>query len=165
MTLTTSQNPHSVPHPHRGSEALYYCSHTLHSKKYIGSLFSAFLKRLNQFVFHVNIPPQVKIGKRLELAHGGFGVVIHQNTIIGDDAIIFHNVTIGNGGARIGNRVYIGTGVVIIGAVKIGDDVSIGANTVINFDVPAGATVVGTRAKIITAEEKEQKRKDDHMLC
>jgi serine O-acetyltransferase len=156
MTLTTSRNPYSIPHPKRGPEAIYYISHLL-SKTYLGSFFSAFLKRVNQLIFHVNIPPQVKIGKRLELAHGGFGVVIQQDTIIGDDAIIFHNVTIGNGGARIGDRVYIGTGVVIIGAVKIGDDVSIGANTVVNFDVPPGATVVGTRAKIITVEEKKIK--------
>lgn len=107
------------------------------------------MKRINQILFHVNIPPQAKIGKRLELAHGGFGIVINKNTVIGDDAIIFHNVTIGNGGARIGHRVYIGTGAVIIGSVIIGDDVTIGANTVVNFDVPSGCTVVGQKAKIL----------------
>ena len=161
MALTTSKNSHSVPHPSHGSEAIYYMAHALYTKAYIGGILSRILKRLNQFLFHVNIPSQVKIGKHLELVHGGFGVVMHHDTIIGDDAIIFHNVTIGNGGARIGNNVYIGAGAVIIGAIKIGNDVSIGANTVVNFDVPSGATVVGARSKIITAEEKEQKSKKE----
>lgn len=114
-------------------------------------------KRLNQLLFHVNIQPAAKIGKNFELAHGGFGIVIHPDTVIGDDAIIFHNVTIGNGGARIGDRVYIGTGAVIIGAVTIGNDVAIGANAVVNFDVPDGCTVVGPKATIL-------KRKNENTL-
>lgn len=101
MSLTTSKNPRSVPHPSHGSEAIYYLAHALHDKTFIGGILSRSLKLFNQFFFHVNIPPRVKIGKRMELAHGGFGVVMHQNTIIGDDAIIFHNVTIGNGGLAL----------------------------------------------------------------
>lgn len=85
----------------------------------------------------------------MDLPHGGFGVVMHEDTCIGDDAIIFHNVTIANGGARIGARVYIGTGVTIIGAVNIGDDVKIGANTIVNFSIPDGSTVIGTSGRII----------------
>lgn len=143
------KNIKSVPHPSWGAERLYYISNILYPKGRASRFVSNFLKRLNQILFHVNIPPQVAIGKRLELAHGGFGIVMHHNTIIGDDAIIFHNVTIGNGGARIGDRVYIGTGAVIIGAVKIGNDVTIGANAVVNFDVPDNVTVVGPKATII----------------
>ena len=107
------------------------------------------MKRLNQFFFHVNIPPQVSIGKRLILPHGGFGVIINKKTQIGDDAIIFQNVTIGNVGALIGNRVVIGAGAVILGGIEIGDDVYIGANTFLNFDVPSQSTVVGPKGKII----------------
>lgn len=147
-----SFNPRSFPHPSWGAERLYYASHALYLRKGIWRIFAAILKRINQIVFHVNIPAQVAIGARVEFAHGGFGVVIHHNTIIGDDAIIFHNVTIGNGGARIGDRVYIGTGAVIIGEVTIGNDVTIGANAVVNFDVPDRVTVVGQKAKIIEKE-------------
>jgi serine O-acetyltransferase len=77
------------------------------------------------------------------------GTVIHADTRIGDDAIIGHNVTIGNGGAVIGNRVTIGAGAIVIGAVRVGDDATIGANTVVTKDVPPGATVVGARSRII----------------
>lgn len=143
----TSRNSRSVPHPKWGAEHIYYLSNRLYRNNF--KLFAWILKRINQFVFHVNIQPQVVIGERLELAHGGFGIVMHADTKIGDDAIIFHNVTIGNGGARIGDRVYIGTGAVIIGAQKIGNDVAIGANAVVSFDVPDNSTVVGPKGRIL----------------
>lgn len=147
--LKMSKNPRSVDCRSWGVERIYYLSNRMCNSGKICRVFSILLKRINQFIFHVNIPPQVTIGKRLDLPHGGFGIVMHNDTIIGDDAIIFHNVTIGNGGARIGDRVYIGTGAVIVGAVKIGDDVTIGANVVITFDIPDNMTVVGQKNRII----------------
>lgn len=108
------------------------------------------IKYANVMLFRAYIPPDATIGKRLDLPHGGFGVIMHENTKIGDDAIIFHNVTFANGGARVGDRVYIGCGVTIIGPVKIGNDVVIGANTVINFDIPDNTTVVGPLGTIKT---------------
>jgi len=62
-------------------------------------------------------------------------------------------VTIGNGGASIGDRVYIGTGSIIPGKVKICNDVAIGANTFVNFDVPSGSTVDGQKGTIIKQKE------------
>ncbi len=141
------KNKRAVPYTERGAEKLYYLSHALYKKRKFS--FAMLIKRLNQFIFSVNIPFEVEIGNRLQLPHGGFGLVMHKDTVIGDDAIIFHNVTIGNGGARIGDKVYIGTGAIIIGAVKLGDDVTIGANAVVDFDVPDNSTVVGPRSSII----------------
>jgi serine O-acetyltransferase len=72
---------------------------------------------------------------------------------IGCDAIIMHNVTIGHarpGRIVIGNRFCAGAGATILGPVRIGHDVTIGANATVHFDVPDGATVVGQRARIIT---------------
>ena len=145
--MQNSLNPKAVEYRERGAEKIYYISHRLYKRGFKRT--AMVFKRLNQLLFRVYIPPQVKIGKRLQLPHGGFGVVMHEDTVIGDDAIIFHNVTIANGGARIGDRVYIGTGAVIIGAVRIGNDVTIGAHAVVNFDVPEGSTVVGPKARII----------------
>ena len=142
-----SYNPRSVPHPARGAEHLYYLSNRLFFKGWYR--FANIIKHLNTMLFRNHIPPSVTIGKRLELAHGGCGVVIHSDTIIGDDAIIFQNVTIGNGGTIIGDRVYIGAGAVILGEIEIGNDVAIGANAVVNFSVSNGATVVGPKARII----------------
>ena len=145
-----SENPRSVPHPEHGAEKLYYLSNRLYKKGMYRS--ANLMKRINTFFFRNYIPPSVIIGERLELPHGGCGVIIHDDTIIGNDAIVFQNVTIGNGGARIGDRVYIGADAVILGNVKIGDDVVIGANAVVNFSVPSGATVVGPKSNILVKE-------------
>ena len=142
-----SKNPKSVPYKPRGAERIYYISHYIYKKKFL--LPAIILKRINQFFFHVNIPSQVEIGLRLILPHGGFGVIMNRNTKIGDDAIIFQNVTIGNQGALIGDRVVIGAGAVILGGIKIGNDVYIGANTFVNFDVPNNSTVVSPKGRII----------------
>jgi serine O-acetyltransferase len=72
-----------------------------------------------------------------------------------DNAIIFHNVTIGHakpGPVIIGDRLYAGTGAKILGPLQIGDDVTIGANAVVTFDVPDGATVVSQKARMIHPE-------------
>jgi serine O-acetyltransferase len=142
-----SNNLRSVPHPEHGAEKLYYLSHRLYRK----NLFKLanIIKRINTFLFRNYIPPSTIIGKRLELAHGGCGVIIHGDTVIGDDAIIFQHVTIGNGGAIIGDRVYIGAGAIILGKIRIGDDVAIGANAVVNYSVPSGHTVVGPKSHIL----------------
>lgn len=149
-----NKNPKWVPQKKWGAEKLFYLSHFLHVQGFKKAAY--FIKYFNMFIFRNFIPPEVNIGKRLDLPHGGFGVVMQKNTVIGDDAIIFHNVTFANGGARIGDRVYIGTGAVLIGAVKIGDDVVIGANSVVNFDVPDGATVVGQPGRIIKVKDRRQ---------
>ena len=146
----SSNNPRHAAHHKWGAERLYYLSHWLWEKKL---RFCAYLiKYINMFIFRNFIPPEVQIGQRLDLPHGGFGVVMQKNTTIGDDAIIFHNVTLASGNIKIGDRVYIGTGAVILGPVIIGDDVVIGANTFVNYDVPSRATVVGPKGRILTPD-------------
>jgi serine O-acetyltransferase len=146
-----SLNNYSVPHGSWGAEKLYYLSHWLWEKNC--TILCRAIKLINTLLFRNYIDSQCKIGKRLELAHGGFGVVINYDTLIGDDAIIFHNVTMGNKGIRIGHRVYIGTGATIIGPCEIGDDVAIGANTFVNFNVPSGVTVVGAKGRIVDSKK------------
>lgn len=141
------QNGRRVQRKGWGAEKLYYVSNFLFKKGY--RKIAYLIKYINIMLFRVYIPPDVNIGKRLDLPHGGFGIIMHKDTKIGNDAILFHNVTFANGGARIGDRVYIGTGVTIIGDVTIGDDVTIGANALINFDLPDGSTVVGQIATIV----------------
>lgn len=141
-----SRNPLSVKYRRWGAEWIYYRSRCLYQRGWRRLAYG--LKVLNTILFRSYIPPQAAIGERLELPHGGFGLIVHEDTVIGDDAIIFHNVTIGNGGARIGNRVYLGSGVTILGAVTIGDDVVIGAGAVVTFDVPAGSYVAAPKGKL-----------------
>jgi serine O-acetyltransferase len=98
-----------------------------------------------------DISPHAKLGKRLFLPHPN-GVVIHADTVIGDDCIIMQQVTVGQlaagGVPAIGNKVYIGAGAKILGSISIGDNARIGANSVVLSDVPAGRTAVGIPATL-----------------
>lgn len=92
------------------------------------------------------------------LPHGFNGIFISDNAIIGKNCVIFQGVTIGSntledtknfGFPIIGNNCYIGAGAKIIGNVRIGDNVRIGANAIVTFDVPSNCTVVLNKPRII----------------
>ena len=76
------------------------------------------------------------------------GIVINPGASIGQNCLIFQQVTIVTN-VKIGGHVDIGAGAKIIRSVTIGDHALIGANAVVVCDVPPGATAVGIPAKII----------------
>lgn len=102
--------------------------------------------------FNCSIPYTTEIGKNVEIAHG-IGIVLHQYFKIGEGTIIYQNVTLGNGmGPKVGKNCIIGTGACLLGNIKIGDNVKIGANSVVLNDVPDNCTVVGIPARIIKSK-------------
>ena len=112
-------------------------------------LFSQIIYYLIQIIFNCIIPPTVEIGKGSCIAHG-VGIVVHHNTIIGNNVKIYQNVTIGHPGVIIGDDCLIGAGAIILGPCKIGDNVKIGANVVVNSDVPSNSTVFCENCRIVT---------------
>jgi serine O-acetyltransferase len=105
-------------------------------------------------VYGIELPYTCTLGRRVVFEHQG-GVVIHGNSVIGDDCIIRQGVTLGNRSLEspldapvLGRGVNVGAGAKILGNVTIGDDAVIGANAVVLIDVPAGALAVGVPAKI-----------------
>lgn len=71
---------------------------------------------------------------------------------IGENFKVYHNVTIGNnngGLPTIGNNVSVYTNAVIVGDIKIGNDVNIGAGCVVTKDVPDNCTIIGNPAIVI----------------
>lgn len=109
--------------------------------------------RVTEILTGIELPPDVEIGPRLRIWHGG-NIVINPGVAIGADCVLRQGVTIGNARIdgpvpRIGNRVNIGAYAQILGDVSIGDGANIGAMAVVLSDVPAGATAVGVPARII----------------
>lgn len=102
--------------------------------------------------YGLDIPRTTKIGYGLYIGHG-LGVVINPLTIIGNNCNISQFLSIGsNHGtpAIIGDNVYIGPHVSIVENVKIGNNVTMGAGSVVTKDIPANMTAAGVPAKVIS---------------
>lgn len=120
--------------------------------------FSLFYNHLFRHIrnhYGIELPYTVELGRRVVIEHQ-HGIVIHGYSVIGDDCIIRHGVTIGNrymdrplDNPKLGCRVNIGAGAKLLGAIIIGDDVNIGANSVVLCSVPSNQTAVGIPARII----------------
>lgn len=95
----------------------------------------------------IEIHPAAKIGRRFFIDHG-MGVVIGATAIVGDDVMIYHDVTLGARGIGSGkrhptieNNVVIGAGARVLGDIKVGEGAKISANMVVTKDVPAKTSV------------------------
>jgi serine O-acetyltransferase len=111
-----------------------------------------FIRKLFTIITLIDLHPDAEIGPGMIIAHGG-PIRVHGATKIGADCALHDGVTIGAGprpgGAVIGDHVYLGCHASIIGAVTIGDDATVAANSSVISDVPAGCTAIGVPAKIL----------------
>jgi serine O-acetyltransferase len=103
------------------------------------------------YPFHIEIPFRARIGPGLKLPHL-HDIVLQGTVIMGSNCTLLHDTTIGidehrrsqEGAARVGDRVFLGTGAKVIGPITIGNDSICGANSVVTKDIPASSVVVGT---------------------
>ncbi len=113
--------------------------------------FPRLFSQIVRFFTMVEIHPGATIGRGFFIDHGA-GIVIGETAEIGTNCVLFHNVTLGGTGKHagkrhptIGNNVIIGTGAIILGPLRVGNNVNIGANTFLYMvDIPNNCTVVGT---------------------
>ena len=130
-------------------------------------------KWLGRFISHlargltgIEIHPGATIGRRVFIDHG-FGVVIGETAVIGDECTIYQGVTLGGTSLSKGMKrhptlergVIIGAGAKVLGAFTVGEGAKVGSNAVVVKEVPAGATAVGNPARIL-AKETETFRDD-----
>lgn len=113
------------------------------------------VSQFSRFLTHIEIHPGATIGRRLFIDHGD-GVVIGETATIGDDVLLYHQVTLGGTSLvrakrhpTLGNNVLVGMGAAILGPITIGDGCKIGANAVVNKDIPPNCTVVGIPGRIV----------------
>lgn len=131
----------------------YRLSHALWRK---GVRFPArLIQRITQFFTGVDIHPAATLGDRLFIDHA-MGVVIGETAEVGDDVLIFHEVTLGGvtmaPGKRhptVGDRVILGAGSKVLGPVTVGSDAKIGANAVVVHDVPEKGVAVGVPSHLV----------------
>lgn len=108
-----------------------------------------------RFLTGIEIHPGAVIGRRFVIDHG-LGVVIGETAEIGADVTIYQGVTLGGTSTRrvkrhptLRDRVVVGAGAKLIGAIEVGENAQIGAGSVVVTNVPANATVVGVPGHIV----------------
>lgn len=118
------------------------------------------ISQVSRFLTGVEIHPGAKIGKSFFIDHG-MGVVIGETTEIGDNVTLFQGVTLGGTGKEkgkrhptIGSNVTVAAGAKLLGGIQIGDNVRVGAGSVIIRSVPPNSTVVGVPGRVVRQEGK-----------
>lgn len=131
----------------------YRFAHRLYKWKI--PLIPRIISYLTRIITGIEIHPGAQIGRRFFIDHGE-GVVIGETTIIGDDVLIYQQVTLGGTGKgknkrhpTLGNNVIVGAGAKVLGDIKIGNYVRVGAGSVVIEDVPDYSTVVGIPGRIV----------------
>ncbi|MBP8762559.1 serine O-acetyltransferase [Acetoanaerobium noterae] len=128
-------------------------AHSLYNRKHFFT--ARLISQISRFLTGIEIHPGAQIGRRFFIDHG-MGIVIGETAEIGDDVMLFHQVTLGGTGKDKGkrhptveNNVIISAGVKVLGPIVIGENSKIGANAVVLHDIPKNATAVGIPAKVV----------------
>jgi len=145
--LLTYSGMHAVWH--------YRVAHVLWKMKL--KLIAKIYSNITKFFTGVEIHPAATIGKNFVIDHG-YGVVIGETAEIGNNVLIYHQVTLGGTGNDTGERrhpsicdnVMIAAGAKILGGIHVGTNAKVGANAVVLKDVPMNSTAVGIPARNIS---------------
>lgn len=137
---------------HRLEHALWRRGHTL---------FARVLSHGTRFLTGVEIHPAATLGRRVFIDHG-MGTVIGETARVGDDVHLFHGVTLGGDDPEpikrhptVEDGVTLGANSTLIGDITVGETATVGAGAVVTEDVPAGVTVAGNPARIVSGRDAD----------
>lgn len=109
-------------------------------------------KVISEILTGVELPCETVVGRRFKIEHFG-NIIISGDAVFGDDVLVRNGVTVGlrhtgvRGSPVIGDRVDIGCGAKVLGPIRVGNDVAIGANAVVITDVPSHCVAIGVPAR------------------
>jgi serine O-acetyltransferase len=113
------------------------------------------ISQFTRFFTGIEIHPGATIGRRFFIDHG-MGVVIGETAEVGDDVLLYQGVTLGGTGNEkgkrhptLGDNVVVGAGAKVLGSIRIGNHVKIGAGSVVVHPVPDYSTVVGVPGRVV----------------
>ena len=120
-----------------------------------------FISTFARWVTGIEIHPGAVIGRRFFIDHG-MGVVIGETSIIGDDCMLYHGVTLGGTTwdkvkrhPTLKNGVVIGAGAKILGPIILGENVRVGSNSVVVRSIDDNETVVGIPGRIVRKKAED----------
>lgn len=150
-----ARNPLEVLFCYPGLQALLFhrIAHWLH---HVGLPFvPRLISHIARFLTGIEIHPGATLGQGVFIDHG-MGVVVGETAIVGDGCLIYQGVTLGGTGKETGKRhptlgegVVVGAGAKVLGNLQIGNNVRIGAGSVVLRDVPSDCTVVGVPGRVV----------------
>lgn len=138
---------------------LHRLAHKVYRRRW--TLAARVISQFSRAITGIEIHPGASIGRRFFIDHG-MGVVVGETAEIGDDVLLYQGVTLGGTGKEkgkrhptLGNHVVVGTGAKVLGNIRIGDHVKIGAGSVVVHPVPDHSTVVGIPGRVVRVRGEE----------
>ncbi|MGE5307871.1 MAG: serine O-acetyltransferase [Deltaproteobacteria bacterium] len=133
------------------------CRFYRENRSFAAFRFYAFLLKQYKYRYGFDIPVECEVGPGIYICNHFGGMVINPDVRIGANVNFNHGVTIGqtNRGGRagapvLGDRVWLGAYSIIVGKIRVGNNVLIGPGAYVNFDVPDNAVVLGNPGKIVS---------------
>lgn len=125
-----------------------------------------YLSEIARHLTGIEIHPGAEIGSEFFIDHGG-AVVIGETSIVGNNVTVYQGVVLGGVSTEsvkrhptLGDNIVVGTGAKLLGPITIGDNVRIGANSVVVIDVPPNSVVVGVPGRIVSRKGEKIERID-----
>ncbi len=152
-----------VAYPGFHAIALHRAAHVL---QHLGlPVLPRWLSHANRFLTGIEIHPAAEIGPGVFIDHG-MGVVVGETAQIGENCTLYQGVTLGGTGKEtgkrhptLGNNVVVSVGAQVLGAIEIGDNVKIGAGSVVLTSVPPNSTVVGVPGRVVARHDPQTQQR------
>lgn len=147
--------------------AAHRLAHFLHAR--LGwKLPARVVSHLARLITGIEIHPGAQIGRGVFIDHG-MGLVIGETAVVEDDCTLYQGVTLGGTGKSHGKRhptlrrgVVVGCGAAVLGDITLGENVKVGAGSVVVRDVPDNCTVVGIPARVVGVDRRAHADLLDH---